>query len=244
MMVCRGVLQHQLSPATRTARLLSGSTITRCRQLKSPWPASSAITRRRSYVHALSAHHSRGVMRRTLFAPMVGLWPSTTKKDIDPRTRQLPAAKRTTGAPSRYSSTTASARSGKHYWIHRGEPVSRRIPRGIDRESEISDDQLHSAAHPRVVWITVISSGPTGSAHQSPAVNRPPKVVMAVIGLTAAARMARDRRTHERVILLAIVLAAAVDVAREGKVRSVTRLIAWDRQRTLAQKRQVKAPRS
>jgi hypothetical protein len=67
---------------------------------------------------------------------------------------------------------------------------------------------------------------------------------MAVIGLTAAARMARDRRTHERVILLAIVLAAAVDVAREGKVRSVTRLIAWDRQRTLAQKRQVKAPRS
>jgi hypothetical protein len=118
------------------------------------------------------------------------------------------------------------------------------FPRGIDRESEISDDQLHSAAHPRVVWITVISSGPTGSAHQSPAVNRPPKVVIAVIGLTAAARMARDRRTHERVILLAIVLAAAVDVAREGKVRSVTRLIAWDRQRTLAQQRQVKAPRS
>jgi hypothetical protein len=90
----------------------------------------------------------------------------------------------------------------------------------------------------------VISSDPAGSAHQSLAVNRPPKVVMAVIGLTAAARMARDRRTQERVILLTIVLAAAVGVAREGKVRSVTRLIAWDRQQALAQQRQVKAPRS
>jgi hypothetical protein len=36
-------------------------------------------TRRRSYARALSARHSRGVMRRTLFAPMVGLWPAPTR---------------------------------------------------------------------------------------------------------------------------------------------------------------------
>jgi hypothetical protein len=90
----------------------------------------------------------------------------------------------------------------------------------------------------------VISSGPTGMAHPPPAASRPPKVVMAVVGLTVAARMARDRRTHERMILLAIAVAAAASLARTGQVRSVARLIAWDRQRALAEQRRVKAARS
>jgi hypothetical protein len=72
---------------------------------------------------------------------------------------------------------------------------------------------------------------------QSPAVSRRPKVVMAVVGLAAAARMAGDRRTHERVILIAIVLAAAVGLARAGQTQSRARLTAWDRRRTLAEQR-------
>ena len=91
---------------------------------------------------------------------------------------------------------------------------------------------------------TVISSGPTGLAHKSPEVSRHGKVVAAAIGVTAAARIARDRRTYERLILLAIVLAAAVGMARAGQVRSIARLAAWDKQRTLAERRKVKAPRS
>ena len=60
----------------------------------------------------------------------------------------------------------------------------------------MANDQVHSAAHPRVARITVISSGPTKSAHQSSAVSQRSKVVVTGIGLATAARMARDRRTH------------------------------------------------
>jgi hypothetical protein len=68
-------------------------------------------------------------------------------------------------------------------------------------------------------------------------------MVMAVVGLAAAARMAGDRRTHERVILLAIGLAAAVGLARAGEVRSIARLIDWDRRQTLAEQRRAETPR-
>ena len=53
-------------------------------------------------------------------------------------------------------------------------------------------------------------------------------MVLAVIGVTAAGRIVRDRRTYERVILLAIVLAAAAGMARASQDRSMARLIAWD----------------
>jgi hypothetical protein len=58
-----------------------------------------------------------------------------------------------------------------------------------------------------------------------------------VIGVTAATRIVRDRRTYERVILLAIVLTAAAGIARAGQARSMARLIAWDRRQTLAEQR-------
>jgi hypothetical protein len=77
-----------------------------------------------------------------------------------------------------------------------------------------------------------------------PNVSRRQKVILAVIGVTAAARIARDRQTHERVILLAIVLAAAAGAARASQAHSIARLIAWDKQRTLAELRRVEASRS
>jgi hypothetical protein len=90
----------------------------------------------------------------------------------------------------------------------------------------------------------VISPGRTELAHQSPTASRQQKVAVAVIGLAMAARIARDRRTYERVIIFALVLAAAVSLARDNQARSLARLAAWDKRRTLAGQRHVKAPRS
>jgi hypothetical protein len=73
----------------------------------------------------------------------------------------------------------------------------------------------------------VISRAPTGLAHQSPAASGQPKVVMAMIGLGAVARIVRHRRTYERLIIFAIVVAAAAGMARENQARSKERLVAW-----------------
>ena len=89
-----------------------------------------------------------------------------------------------------------------------------------------------------------MSSGPGGSAHKPPSLSRREKVVLAVIGVTAVTRMARDRRTYERVILVALALTAAAAIARAGQVRAITRLIAWDKEQTLAEQRRAEASRS
>jgi len=91
---------------------------------------------------------------------------------------------------------------------------------------------------------TARSSGPAGSAHKSRSLSRREKVVLAVIGVTAVTRMARDRRTYERVILVALALTAAAGIARAGQVRAMARLIAWDKQQTLAERRRAQASRS
>jgi len=107
----------------------------------------------------------------------------------------------------------------------------------------MSDDRSRSAAHSRAAWNTVISSGPTGLASKPPDASRRQRAVLAAIGVTAAARIVRDRRTYERVILLAIVLAAAAGMARASQLRSIARLIAWDKQRRLAEQRRAGAHR-
>jgi hypothetical protein len=56
--------------------------------------------------------------------------------------------------------------------------------------------------------------------------------------------MARDRRTHEQVILVALVVAAAIGLGRAGEVGLTARLIAWDKKRSQAEQRRVKARRS
>jgi hypothetical protein len=42
-------------------------------------------------------------------------------------------------------------------------------------------------------------------------------------------RLARDRRTYEHVIVVAIGLAAAASLARDNQSRSLARLAAWDK---------------
>jgi hypothetical protein len=111
----------------------------------------------------------------------------------------------------------------------------------IDRD--VSDDRSNSPAHSRAAWNTVISSGPTGLAPKPLGASRRQKTVLAVIGVTAAARIVGDRQTYERIILLAIVLAAAAGMARAGQVRSMARVIAWDKRQTLAEQRRAGAHR-
>jgi hypothetical protein len=67
---------------------------------------------------------------------------------------------------------------------------------------------------------------------------------MAMIGAAAAARIARDPRTYERLLVFAIAVAAAAGLARESQTRSMARLVAWDRQRAMNELRRVKAPGS
>ena len=91
----------------------------------------------------------------------------------------------------------------------------------------MSDDGSHSAGLPP----------------KSPTTSRRQNTVLAVIGATAAARIVRNRRTYERVILLAIVLAAAAGMARASQLRSVARLIEWDKRQALAEQRRAGAHR-
>jgi hypothetical protein len=67
---------------------------------------------------------------------------------------------------------------------------------------------------------------------------------MAMIGVAVAARIARDPRTYERLLVFAIAVAAAAGLARESQTRSMARLVAWDKQRAMRELRRVKAPRS
>ena len=73
----------------------------------------------------------------------------------------------------------------------------------------------------------MISRSPTGPAPQWPSASRQPKMVMALIGAGAAARIVRDRRTYERLVVIAIVLAAVAGLARENQARSQARMAAW-----------------
>jgi hypothetical protein len=58
-------------------------------------------------------------------------------------------------------------------------------------------------------------------------------LIVAAIGLAALVRLARDRRSYEHVIVAAIGLAAVVSHGRAGRARSMARLAAWDKRRTL-----------
>jgi len=90
----------------------------------------------------------------------------------------------------------------------------------------------------------VTSPDPTGSARKSQKASGRQKAILAAIVVRAAARIAWDRRTHERVILVALVVAAAAGLAHAGGARSIGRLIAWDKQKTLTEQRRAKTSRS
>jgi hypothetical protein len=63
---------------------------------------------------------------------------------------------------------------------------------------------------------TVIPRGPSELSRQALAASRRRNVIMAAIGLAAAARLAREGPGGKQVILAVIVLAAATGLGREG----------------------------
>jgi phosphate/sulfate permease len=66
-------------------------------------------------------------------------------------------------------------------------------------------------------------------------INSRHRVIMAVIGLTLAARLARDSRTQEHAIMVVLVLAAVAGLAKANRVSLFARLAAWDKRQTLSE---------
>jgi hypothetical protein len=92
-------------------------------------------------------------------------------------------------------------------------------------------DHHHSARYPHIGRGTV--NTPAGRPAQKPGPSkRSRQAALVVIGLGVASRVARDARTHEAVIVIAIVVAVAAAVARESGNKSMARLKAWDAKAT------------
>ena len=67
-----------------------------------------------------------------------------------------------------------------------------------------------------------------GSAWSVRAAERRRRAVLVAVVLVALARVPRDRRFQEHVLMLAIVLAAIASLGKENQARALARLIAWD----------------
>jgi hypothetical protein len=80
-----------------------------------------------------------------------------------------------------------------------------------------------------------------GSVRQAPAVRRDNRIAWSLVGLKVAGNALRSRRSYELMIVGAIMLAALARQAREDQAQILARLIAWDRRRRQALRRQVPA---
>jgi hypothetical protein len=60
---------------------------------------------------------------------------------------------------------------------------------------------------------------------------------MAAIALALAARLARDSRSYQHVIMVMIGLAALAGLGKASQARSFARLAAWDKRRQLSEQR-------
>jgi hypothetical protein len=74
-----------------------------------------------------------------------------------------------------------------------------------------------------------------GRRELAPPGGRQRRTIVASVELTALARHLASRRFMSQVITGAIVLAAVAELLRENQARSVARLVAWDRKRSLRQ---------
>jgi hypothetical protein len=80
--------------------------------------------------------------------------------------------------------------------------------------------------------------GPTRQARTVPGHRR---IVWSLIGLKVAGDVLRSRRSHELVIVGAIMVAALAHQARGSQAQILARLIAWDRRQRQALLRQLPA---
>jgi hypothetical protein len=101
---------------------------------------------------------------------------------------------------------------------------------------QANPDQHQIADHPNAGGIAAAPRHPAAAARR-PSTATQHHMTMVVIGLAAAARLARDNRTYEMAIAALIALAAAASLARASRARSFARLAAWDKRRTMAEAR-------
>ena len=57
-------------------------------------------------------------------------------------------------------------------------------------------------------------------------------MVVVIVGLGVAARLARDPRAHAAVIVTVIAVAALAGMGRASRAQSFARLAAWDKRRS------------
>lgn len=81
----------------------------------------------------------------------------------------------------------------------------------------------------------------TGPVRQVRAVRRHNRIAWSLIGLKVARNVLRSRRSHELMIVGAIMLAALARQARENQAEILARLIAWDRRQRQTLRRQFPA---
>jgi hypothetical protein len=91
------------------------------------------------------------------------------------------------------------------------------------------------------VQAAVISGGGSGPSRQARAASRQRRKVILGIGLAALARFVGSRRFLSYVISGALGLAALASLSRDNQTRTVARMAAWDKQRSLRDKRAVEA---
>jgi hypothetical protein len=80
----------------------------------------------------------------------------------------------------------------------------------------------------------------TGPVRQARAVHHN-RTAWSLIGLKVAGDVLRSRRSHELMIIGAIMVAALAHQAREGQAQMLARLIAWDRRQRQSLHRQLQA---
>ena len=78
------------------------------------------------------------------------------------------------------------------------------------------------------------------AASQPPGTSSGHRMSMVVIGLAVVARLLRDRRTRESVILVVIAVAAARSLGKAARTKSFARLAAWDKRRSANELRKLK----
>jgi ribosomal protein L3 len=84
-----------------------------------------------------------------------------------------------------------------------------------------------------------MTTQPAGPARQPPGTRGGRHAAIVMIGLAMAGRIARDSRTYESVIVIAV--AAVAGLGRTGGTQTFARLAAWDKQRTANALRALKA---
>ena len=84
---------------------------------------------------------------------------------------------------------------------------------------------------PTAAMVAVTPRPPAGPASLPGRASTRQRMVVVIVGVGVAARLARDPRTHAAVIVAVIAVAALAGMGRASRAQSFARLAAWDKRR-------------